>query len=573
MVVPLNNGGLSAGSLSVAARLTESVPAPPPTAAQSFDDALRSAADRTENSSSPGPSPAPVSESQPAAPSRRKDTPEKTTESSQAAGAAAAPDQTAGGSSAPVAESEAPTAENQGGQNEAGDDEPAVPQTDETASPHGELEAAQTDAAALSAVAEAAFVPQASAQQAVAAEVPPQVARAEAPIGDTDGKKKSAKATAKTGKAAPNAPSEKKPAEANKADATKQISAAAPAAEAAPPVETAAPSAANTATDELQVATAEEIVPSTPEPAEKADKPAAKPATEAAVAEAVQQPSDANQKAAEQPATSAPATAEESAKVAEESPRGDKKRDVAETDRAAGKPNQTQAAESAAAGETAGPADDPTATVNAATLDAIVESSTDNASKTTAAEAAQPNAPTPSVAATVPDAPRAIVQHLRHAETTQQVQHLDDGERMRLIQRVTKALQSAGENGGVLRLRLTPPELGAVRMEIRVRDGAMAAHLTAETETARAILLENVPALRDRLAEQSIRLERFDVDLSDQTVGGAPQQSRDDRQPHETAGWSPRRGNAARRDAPAPVAATSASSPHRHDRGGLDVLI
>jgi flagellar hook-length control protein FliK len=85
------------------------------------------------------------------------------------------------------------------------------------------------------------------------------------------------------------------------------------------------------------------------------------------------------------------------------------------------------------------------------------------------------------------------------------------------------------DQGGQLRLRLSPPELGALRLDVSVRDGALSARLEAETPAARAVLLDNLPALRDRLAEQQIRLERFDVDLMDQPQGNPSQQSMGDR--------------------------------------------
>jgi flagellar hook-length control protein FliK len=74
-------------------------------------------------------------------------------------------------------------------------------------------------------------------------------------------------------------------------------------------------------------------------------------------------------------------------------------------------------------------------------------------------------------------------------------------------------------------MRLSPPELGALRVEITIRDGGMTAKLEAETPQARTMLLENLPALRERLAEQDIKIERFEVDLVNQSVGGSPEQS------------------------------------------------
>jgi flagellar hook-length control protein FliK len=96
-------------------------------------------------------------------------------------------------------------------------------------------------------------------------------------------------------------------------------------------------------------------------------------------------------------------------------------------------------------------------------------------------------------------------------------------ERVRFVQRVARAFQSVGDQGGTIRLRLSPPELGSVRMEIRMDHGQMSAHLEAETPEAQSMLLNNLPALRDRLAQQDITVASFDVGLMGQTSGGSPQ--------------------------------------------------
>jgi flagellar hook-length control protein FliK len=91
-----------------------------------------------------------------------------------------------------------------------------------------------------------------------------------------------------------------------------------------------------------------------------------------------------------------------------------------------------------------------------------------------------------------------------------------DGPRVdtaRFVGRVARAFHFAQERGGTLQLRLSPPELGALRLELTVHEGVLSASLEAETPAARRLLLDNLPALREKLAEQNVRVERFDVDL------------------------------------------------------------
>ena len=49
--------------------------------------------------------------------------------------------------------------------------------------------------------------------------------------------------------------------------------------------------------------------------------------------------------------------------------------------------------------------------------------------------------------------------------------------------------------------------------EITVNKGVHEARVEAETKEAKNLLLENLPALRDRLAQQNIKIQKFDVDL------------------------------------------------------------
>ncbi|MGA2799029.1 MAG: flagellar hook-length control protein FliK [Thermoguttaceae bacterium] len=96
---------------------------------------------------------------------------------------------------------------------------------------------------------------------------------------------------------------------------------------------------------------------------------------------------------------------------------------------------------------------------------------------------------------------------------------------VRFVQRVERAFAAMGDGGGTLRLKLNPPELGSVHMEISVNKGMMKARLEAETKEAKNLILENLPALRDRLAQQNIKIQKFDVDLRDPSSGGMSQQT------------------------------------------------
>lgn len=110
-----------------------------------------------------------------------------------------------------------------------------------------------------------------------------------------------------------------------------------------------------------------------------------------------------------------------------------------------------------------------------------------------------------------------FAQHLvNHSEdrTGRGVQ-LNEADQSRFIDRVARAFRAAENREGTVKLRLHPPELGSLRIELRVQNGALTARLEAETTMAQSLLLEHAHALRDRLSEQGVRVERFDVDLTD----------------------------------------------------------
>ena len=109
---------------------------------------------------------------------------------------------------------------------------------------------------------------------------------------------------------------------------------------------------------------------------------------------------------------------------------------------------------------------------------------------------------------------------------------VNQSDRVRFVQRVTRAFQSIGDGGGSVRLRLHPPELGSLSVEITVRNGLLAARLEAETSAARTMLLDNLPALRERLAEHDIKVDSFDVDLMDRSPNDSPQRP-DDQAPSD----------------------------------------
>ena len=142
-----------------------------------------------------------------------------------------------------------------------------------------------------------------------------------------------------------------------------------------------------------------------------------------------------------------------------------------------------------------------------------------------AAPVVRPDATAPRNASAAPDqieradGPAALrnAHHLwaRGGQRAAKMDHLSQADQARFLQRVSRALESMQGRPGEMRLRLSPPELGALRLEVKVQNGVLSARIEAESSMARSTLLEHLPVLRERLAEQGIRVDQFDVDLMD----------------------------------------------------------
>ncbi len=148
---------------------------------------------------------------------------------------------------------------------------------------------------------------------------------------------------------------------------------------------------------------------------------------------------------------------------------------------------------------------------------------------------------------------------------------LSDIDRVRFVQRVARAFHHVGEAGGEVRLRLSPPELGVVHIEVAMREGVMSARLEAETPAARALLYDNLPALREKLSQQDVRIEKFDVELLDrQTTGqdNTGQGTASDREQSRSAS-----ANRLRRPSATNTIAGAVPAPRAADVGRLNVVI
>lgn len=69
-------------------------------------------------------------------------------------------------------------------------------------------------------------------------------------------------------------------------------------------------------------------------------------------------------------------------------------------------------------------------------------------------------------------------------------------------------------------MRLHPPELGSLQMSLRIEGTTVFAEMQVETTSARDTLMKNLPILKDRLAEQGMQIQQFDVRADGNFDGG-----------------------------------------------------
>jgi flagellar hook-length control protein FliK len=88
----------------------------------------------------------------------------------------------------------------------------------------------------------------------------------------------------------------------------------------------------------------------------------------------------------------------------------------------------------------------------------------------------------------------------------------DVADRARLVHRIAKAFQRMGVDGGQVRLRMHPDDLGSVQLDMQISGRKVSATVTADNEEARLLLQGSLPELRQRLESQGLTVERLEVE-------------------------------------------------------------
>lgn len=80
---------------------------------------------------------------------------------------------------------------------------------------------------------------------------------------------------------------------------------------------------------------------------------------------------------------------------------------------------------------------------------------------------------------------------------------------------MSRGLQAAlAQKGGTLTLRLNPPTLGSMRIDVQMQQGALTASIEASTAAAHDVLTKNIETLRQALESRGIDVQRVETKLA-----------------------------------------------------------
>ncbi|MHC5113482.1 MAG: flagellar hook-length control protein FliK [Planctomycetota bacterium] len=125
-----------------------------------------------------------------------------------------------------------------------------------------------------------------------------------------------------------------------------------------------------------------------------------------------------------------------------------------------------------------------------------------------AARVAAPATPNVTVAAQAASLTPQVVDELLSTDPAR----VDDA---RVTGRVMRGLATmVNQRGGAMSMRLSPPELGALRVQMTITQGTVSAQFTAATEQAQSLLSRNLASLRSSLESHGLNVERLGVQMA-----------------------------------------------------------
>ncbi|MCA9015651.1 MAG: flagellar hook-length control protein FliK, partial [Planctomycetaceae bacterium] len=83
-----------------------------------------------------------------------------------------------------------------------------------------------------------------------------------------------------------------------------------------------------------------------------------------------------------------------------------------------------------------------------------------------------------------------------------------------LVERVVEAVRQSQSTGQQLKIRLSPPELGTLQIEVSLKNGEYSAKLEVQNRHAQKVINDNIAQLKEALSKTGVSLDRIDVHIN-----------------------------------------------------------
>ena len=160
-----------------------------------------------------------------------------------------------------------------------------------------------------------------------------------------------------------------------------------------------------------------------------------------------------------------------------------------------------------------------------------------------------------------PSAPPAVARTDDARQSEAQRPKPETSNPAELVQRCVDACRQTAQQDRPFRVRLHPPELGVLQVEITRDEHAVSARLQVETAAARNVLSEHLSELRQSLARQGLAVDRIEVQLVDVRAHGDARHEADSQRHRESFSQEQQERNDRNQDN------DREEPPHRGDEG------
>ncbi|HCS52896.1 flagellar hook-length control protein FliK [Rubinisphaera sp.] len=96
-----------------------------------------------------------------------------------------------------------------------------------------------------------------------------------------------------------------------------------------------------------------------------------------------------------------------------------------------------------------------------------------------------------------------------------------DTSKSEVPQKLASFIQQAAEQGKALKIRLHPPELGTLQIEVNRLNGQVTAKIEVESAAARSVIFEQLGLLKESLTQQGIKVDQLQVEINEQLTNEA----------------------------------------------------